>query len=671
MSVGTGTVQAVFTFERVSVEERRQVLTSLLVDVVPDRICCFLSIREILHLGNVSRAFFVAVDSPDVWKTLLRNDFRLVVDELDKSYDKWSRLVYDRKIATVADVATVSFHDWKEPYSWKDLYKFVYAGRVGNWRRQLSTKKGAATLQLRNPLKQDDALQTLSCCIEWQWQGGLVGEFESVTNGFANDLLERADMYYDRNEVDKAFLDYAMATLVAPEKAAPRSKASLILDTLASQQVANDRARMLSPNFNFEQSYDEVLLSGTMFDRAAFLHKVSHWKGHSFETRLDQYLLCDLLKFYPERLIIDARSLARTKTQRGIAEAWLAFDRHQPALAIEHAEKAISELPEELRTAVQKPLPNPPILPEDIEPLDRKALPAELAEFVSDMTLAFFALGFLANSSEEAISHYCKHLRCAPQPGQLAVACNNIGSRYYAYQQREYQAALKWLDYSRSHNPRYFLTYKNIAKCHRWLGNRRAALDELNEAEQHCVPAPAELFCERSRYSPDPGQDLATASRLCPRLSYPYRFRSAVAMDSNHSTEALAEIGTIIALTLEPEDLALRADFKKALGMTSLALDDMILAATLDPTSSEYREWIIKTVTEATMSESVWRPLSMDGPFGRASDEDNSSKVEPPQAPKAGMAFASRHRDDPDFVAELDCIIATFYPTTPPPRTSD
>jgi tetratricopeptide (TPR) repeat protein len=738
----------------VSVEARRKVLTSLLLDIVPGNICCFLPVHDIRRLGSTCRALYIAVETPVVWKTLLRNDFQFAVDELEKTHDKWSRLVYDREkkryaptvnsssptgvggneripstptrsrvprmpsgspiaprnlscefddamesvrrgsprsaalgagfsrtgsrgdmhaiplIAppTVAEVASLPFHDWKEPYSWKDLYQFVYAGRVGNWRRQLSTKKGMATLQLMNPLKQDDALQTLSSCLEWQWQGGLVGGIESVTNDFAVDLLERADVYYDRNEVDKAFMDYAMATLVAPEKAALRSKASLILDTLATEQVVNDKAKILSSNFNFEQSYDEVLLSGTMFDRAAFLHKVSHWKGHSFETRLHQYLLCDLLKFWPERLIIDARCLARTKTQRGIAEAWLAFDRHQPALAIEHAEKAIAALPEELRVAVQKPVTNPPILPEHIEPLDRKALPAELAEIVPEMAFAFFTLAFVANFTEEAITHYCNHLRCAPQRGRLAVACNNIGSLYY--QRSEYEAALKWLGHSKSNNPRYFMTYKNIAKCYGRLDNRRAALDELNKAKQHCTPAPAELFSERSKYIPNPGQDLAMASRLCPRLSYPYRFRSAVAMDSNDATKALAELDTIIAMTLEPADLALRADFKKELGMTSLALDDMILAATLVPTATEYRKWIVNTVTEAMMSESVWRPLSMDGPFGRASDSDISYKVEPPHAPKVGMAFASQHRVDPDFLAELDCIIATFYPKGTPPRVA-
>ncbi|KAG5473708.1 hypothetical protein LSCM1_04337 [Leishmania martiniquensis] len=71
---------------------------------------------------------------------------------------------------------------------------------------------------------------------------------------------------------------------------------------------------------------------------------------------------------------------------------------------------------------------------------------------------------------------------------------------------------------------------------------------------------PSELLVERSRCLHTIA-DMAEATEQHPSLSYPYQMRAAMAMDRGYHLAAIMELSRIMALTMDPNDIALRVRF--------------------------------------------------------------------------------------------------------------
>ncbi|CAM39900.1 hypothetical protein, unknown function [Leishmania braziliensis MHOM/BR/75/M2904] len=84
---------------------------------------------------------------------------------------------------------------------------------------------------------------------------------------------------------------------------------------------------------------------------------------------------------------------------------------------------------------------------------------------------------------------------------------------------------------------------------------------------------PSELLVERSRCLHTIA-DMAEATEQHPNLSYPYQMRAAMAMDRGYHLAAVMELSRIIALTMDPNDVALRVRFlQDAIAMAASAIE--------------------------------------------------------------------------------------------------
>ncbi|TPP52685.1 Ca2+-ATPase N terminal autoinhibitory domain family protein [Leishmania donovani] len=97
---------------------------------------------------------------------------------------------------------------------------------------------------------------------------------------------------------------------------------------------------------------------------------------------------------------------------------------------------------------------------------------------------------------------------------------------------------------------------------------------------------PSELLVERSRCLHTIA-DIAEATEQHPTLSYPYQMRAAMAMDRGYHLAAVMELNRIMTLTMDPNDIALRARFlQDAIAMASSSTE-ADASATASATAAE------------------------------------------------------------------------------------
>jgi tetratricopeptide (TPR) repeat protein len=396
---------------------------------------------------------------------------------------------------------------------------------------------------------------------------------------------------------DEAIGDFAFAHLLDPSQNDAYAQAAEIAASEARYSTRG--SSILSPHFNLDEGYDYVTLTGTVFDRAAFLFEVIFWRGPSFLAHVYQYLLCDVVKVWPLYLLQQAQSVADQPFQRLMLAAWASYDNGQPDRAVELAELAVEVLPSHVKKVVS-------LLKEADQRRVSGLRPWRDGEMVAASTLigagvypgtehlivdpvasfAYFTLGFVGQWSEDSIQAYHVHLMTRPTQSRRAVALNNVATTILSSGDAETAAAV--LAESSRLNPRYYMTYRNLARCYAKLGDRERAYATLTEAIDKCTPVCAEAFSERSKYLHVSVEDLDRSTALNPRLSHPYRLRAALLMDQQQGERAVEEMDRVISITMDASDVALRAVFKRDMGMTEGAVEDMALAVSLMPTRDEY-----------------------------------------------------------------------------------
>ena len=373
----------------------------------------------------------------------------------------------------------------------------------------------------------------------------------------------------------------------------------------------------LSPEFDFEEQYDAVVSSGTVFERAAFIFESMYFRGPECAAYVIAYILCDAVKYWPSRLLKQAQAVATSDFQRLICHSWKCFDNGQPEKSGEYAELAVELLPKDYKHSVERLLElskssatgsgdgfqasdiAAAVLREPCSPTvlrGNSLSPPPLASF------AYFTLAFVSQQCDVAVDAYRKCLLTNPWPSRKAVALNNLASLLMS--RNELASAKMLLEASIETNARYFMTYRNLAKCLTRLGDREAAHSCLTQAISRCRPLPADAFSERSKYSTQTAaEDLDVATRMNPRMSYPYRLRAALLMDRQRDLDALRELDKALEIGFDAPDAALRAVFKRDLGDLDGAISDMAIAIALCPTNSEYIGWLKEAlgVSEDTM----------------------------------------------------------------------
>jgi tetratricopeptide (TPR) repeat protein len=206
-------------------------------------------------------------------------------------------------------------------------------------------------------------------------------------------------------------------------------------------------------------------------------------------------------------------------------------------------------------------------------------------------------------------------------PSRQAIAINNIAS--LLINRGDLSEATKILEECRAFLPSYFMTYRNLAKAYSRNGDRWNAYVTLSNALTMCEPLPAEAYAERAKYATFSWTDCDTATKLHPRLSYPYRLRAAIYMDRRRDQEAINELSTVISLTCEASDAALRAMFFRDSGDLRSALRDTALAVVLSPGREEYRQTLLQLATSI-----VEQSNNEDSTTTSASDESKTSDLE-------------------------------------------
>ncbi|KAG5473991.1 hypothetical protein CUR178_04102 [Leishmania enriettii] len=118
---------------------------------------------------------------------------------------------------------------------------------------------------------------------------------------------------------------------------------------------------------------------------------------------------------------------------------------------------------------------------------------------------------------------------------------------------------------------------------------------------------PSELLVERSRCLHTIA-DMAEATEQHPSLSYPYQMRAAMAMDRGYHLAAIMELGRIMTLTMDPNDIALRVRFlQDAAAMAASSTE------TEAPTAAALTEGAVDLTSAATPSHFSGRTGSDSG----------------------------------------------------------
>ncbi|KAL0906965.1 hypothetical protein M5K25_025500 [Dendrobium thyrsiflorum] len=178
-------------------------------------------------------------------------------------------------------------------------------------------------------------------------------------------------------------------------------------------------------------------------------------------------------------------------------------------------------------------------------------------------------------------------LRCPSDRLRKGQALNNLGSVYVDCGNLDlaadcYITALR-IQHTRAH--------QGLARVHFLQNNRNSAYEEMTkliEKARHNASAYEKRseYCDRELTK----ADLQMVTKLDPLRIYPYRYRAAVLMDSQHEEEAIAELTRAIAFKADLHLLHLRAAFHEHIGNMAGALRDCRAALSVDPNHQEMLE---------------------------------------------------------------------------------
>ncbi|PKU85550.1 ETO1-like protein 1 [Dendrobium catenatum] len=178
-------------------------------------------------------------------------------------------------------------------------------------------------------------------------------------------------------------------------------------------------------------------------------------------------------------------------------------------------------------------------------------------------------------------------LRCPSDRLRKGQALNNLGSVYVDCGNLDlaadcYMTALR-IQHTRAH--------QGLARVHFLQNNRNSAYEEMTkfiEKARHNASAYEKRseYCDRELTK----ADLQMVTKLDPLRVYPYRYRAAVLMDTQHEEEAIAELSRAIAFKADLHLLHLRAAFHEHIGNMAGALRDCRAALSVDPNHQEMLE---------------------------------------------------------------------------------
>ncbi|XP_024520512.1 ethylene-overproduction protein 1 [Selaginella moellendorffii] len=250
-----------------------------------------------------------------------------------------------------------------------------------------------------------------------------------------------------------------------------------------------------------------------------------------------------------------AREHADNNQEKLVYEGWLLYDTGHRQEALRKAEESIS-------------------LQRSFEAFFLKAY--ALADTSLDPTASTKVIGLL----EEA-------LKCPSDGLRKGQALNNLGSVYVDCGKLEqaldcYVNALK-IRHTRAH--------QGLARVYFLQGDRKSAFDEMTKLIEKSMNNASAYekraeYCDRDLVM----ADLSMVTQIDPLRTYPYRYRAAVAMDSQRDREAIAELSKAIAFKADLQLLHLRAAFHECSGEISDALRDCRAALSIDPTHSDTLE---------------------------------------------------------------------------------
>jgi tetratricopeptide (TPR) repeat protein len=213
-------------------------------------------------------------------------------------------------------------------------------------------------------------------------------------------------------------------------------------------------------------------------------------------------------------------------------------------------------------------------------------------------SFSYFTLAYLNGDSDISIDAYRRHMFSHSQPSRAGGAFNNLG--FIVLKRRGPALALPLFEAARAIYPTHFKTLKNLARCYTQLGmleDAYHALTAVADCGAFCGPR-AEVLYDRSCLTRSNLADLNRATELNPRFSNPYKLRAALCMDRGDAQAAIEELNKVISLTMNAEDVSLRALFRRDAGDRAGAMRDMALAVTLMPTNKEYRNALRELVMD-------------------------------------------------------------------------
>ncbi|KAD3336515.1 hypothetical protein R6Q59_028659 [Mikania micrantha] len=170
---------------------------------------------------------------------------------------------------------------------------------------------------------------------------------------------------------------------------------------------------------------------------------------------------------------------------------------------------------------------------------------------------------------------------CAEKKWQKTLACHQLG--VLLFEEEEYKNAQNCFKVAYEMGHVYSAT--GLARTMYKQGKTYLARDLINKIISDCKKPNGWMYQERSLYNLGSKkiQDLESATKLDPTLSYPYKYRAVSMVIENSINEAIEEINKIIRFKVSTDCLELRAWFYLVLEDYQAAVRDIRALLSLEP----------------------------------------------------------------------------------------
>ncbi|OEL29554.1 Ethylene-overproduction protein 1 [Dichanthelium oligosanthes] len=171
---------------------------------------------------------------------------------------------------------------------------------------------------------------------------------------------------------------------------------------------------------------------------------------------------------------------------------------------------------------------------------------------------------------------------CAELQWQKQLALHQLGCVMLA--RGEFEDAQEWFEAAVAEGHVYSLAGEARAKYKR--GHKYAAYKLMNSVVGEYDEPAGWMYQERSLYcvGKEKLADLQSATELDPTMTYPYKYRACALLEEDNAASAIAEMSKVIGFKMATDCLELRAWFYLALEEYELAVQDIRVILTLDPT---------------------------------------------------------------------------------------